>query len=355
MRVYRQGLCAVCLAAMLSACGSVPSSELFPRIAAVDQARQAQATTCAGPPGWKLADLETDLHAKALTRIENVHVRLTSERAAVRAVVQVITTAIQNRVLNNGPEPPDVAISDLRNLASEIHKAVMVVPDQANPDVMLFEDALGFYFTQLFQGNYVDRFGSKLTAPSVSMTIGDSEVAGALAVLLDVIGDFVLRSPVWVDSLDKPTAWYPANLGSSTLKPTAVAFEEDYNKKYSADLKWAPKQLIVADNSQETRCGMDKRKLEIVEYVAQLAGQRASGITGLTLGNLGGVGFSLGAFGKISIGDNQTLQVIARTLLSKTAERIASEVTYRALYTIPDKDKHFGQIVDELLKIAPKS
>jgi hypothetical protein len=60
----------------------------------------------------------------------------------------------------------------------------------------LFDDALGYYFTALFEGKYVDRFGATLTAPTVSMTISDSEIAGALSVLVDVIMDYVIATIV---------------------------------------------------------------------------------------------------------------------------------------------------------------
>ena len=46
---------------------------------------------------------------------------------------------------------------------------------------------------------------------------------------------------------------------------------------------------------------------------------------------------SLGAFGKVSVGDNQTVQVVIKTVLAKLAERVAAEAAYRVFYKVPDK------------------
>jgi len=38
-----------------------------------------------------------------------------------------------------------------------------------------------------------------------------------------------------------------------------------------------------------------------------------------------------------SVGDNQTVQVVIKTVLGKLAERVAAEAAYRVLYKVPDK------------------
>jgi hypothetical protein len=143
--------------------------------------------------------------------------------------------------------------------------------DMISP-VMLLDEALGFYFTQLFEGKYVDGFGNTLQAPTVSMTITDSEIGGVLSVLVDVIMDYVLRSPVWVDNVNVNSApkFYPADYASTSspgsavsiptppaakpataaaaptsqsLVPTAVAFNQELINDYAknpADFPYSP-------------------------------------------------------------------------------------------------------------------
>jgi len=62
-------------------------------------------------------------------------------------------------------------------------------------------------------------------------------------------------------------------------------------------------------------------------------------VGGISGGSFGGFGVSLGAFGKVSVGDNQTVQVVIKTVLAKVAERVAADASYRVLYKVPDKAK----------------
>ena len=328
-------------------------------------------------------DLIDDVHA----RLQAVHDRLLTDEHAFDALIRLISTAIDSRVFKNpNVRPSTISSDDIKDVISNLREAVVktrVATASATPvpdDFPMFEDALGFYYTQLFQGKYIDRFGNKLTAPTVSMTIGDSEIAGGLSVLIDIIMDYALRSPVWVDDIKKPTKYYPADIDATmpssasaggaapataapALIPTAIAFNklgvsETHPAGYPSfgnanDLTswtWTP---ILPIGTTTGPCTIDQRKLQVTEVVAQLVGQEASGITGLTLGNFGGWGFSLGVFGKFSVGDNQTLQVVARTLLSKIAERITAEEVYRAAYYVSDKNKTVGEILDQLPKIKP--
>jgi hypothetical protein len=82
------------------------------------------------------------------------------------------------------------------------------------------------------------------------------------------------------------------------------------------------------------------------------AGKEAGAVTGVTLGTFGGFGLSLGVFGKVSVGDNKTLQGIAQTMLAKVAERITAEASVRAVYYFDDRDKLVSEIIDQLPKLT---
>jgi hypothetical protein len=55
-------------------------------------------------------------------------------------------------------------------------------------------------------------------------------------------------------------------------------------------------------------CGIDKLKSEAIQYIAKTVGSKASQLGG-TVGSFGGINVGLGMPGKISIGDNKTIQV----------------------------------------------
>lgn len=304
--------------------------------------------------------------------VDIVKARLDVDNSAISAVMLPILYTIRGHIGGGGDvagtqyNPPNLSVWDLRNFAAAIHDKLKHVRQttalatlQAAPgspldqELHLFEDALGFYFTRLFRGTYVDRFGDKLAAPAFSRTVGDSEIASTINVLIDVIVDFSVRSPIWTEGTGTKEVYYPAQKANPGVTPTAVAFMTDPTmlQHYGTNqhfLHWVLEKPIP-ESGAATGCGMDEQKVDVVEYLAQLAQQEASGITGLTLGTAGGFGVSLGAFGKFSIGDNQTVQVLARTVLSIAADRIISELAYRAVYTIPDKDLAFSDTAEKAI------
>jgi hypothetical protein len=75
-------------------------------------------------------------------------------------------------------------------------------------------------------------------------------------------------------------------------------------------------------------------KAQAIAYLANTGATRTSTLGGLVTGSFGGLGVSLGVFGKISIGDNQTLQTIVKTALSHAAARAAEQASYLALSQI---------------------
>jgi len=365
-------------AAAVSACGvPVHGDRLFgapPPEALRTAPRPLDGAVCQVP--WKTTEQLAGRAINATTdAVEVVRLRLNAGDKAISAVMEPVLYSIRGHIGGGGGpaagapyDAPDISAWDLRQFAMAIHARLLpevtraplsqaAVDPVSEDETRLFEDALGFYFTRLFRGDYIDRFGHRLTAPAVSRTVGDSDIASTLGVLIDAVVDFAVRAPVWTDSATKPAVYYPAEYASpgGGLVPTAVAFTMDATMRaqYANNAHFRNWILLKAipEPGAAAGCGMDRRKLEVVAYLAQLAQQKASGITGIALGSAGGFGFSLGAFGKISVGDNQTIQVVARTVLSIAAERIAAELAYRAAYTVPDQDLVFSGILDQVARI----
>jgi hypothetical protein len=97
-------------------------------------------------------------------------------------------------------------------------------------------------------------------------------------------------------------------------------------------------------------CGITKDKAKAIEYLGQTAALKASMVGGITGGSFGGFGASFGAFGKISVGDNQTVQVVIKTVLGKVAERVAADAAYRIFYRLPDKAQ-LAELVQKYLDL----
>lgn len=213
-------------------------------------------------------------------------------------------------------------------------------PFNASDEKTTFKTAFIAYFSAYYKGKYVDRFGDTLAKPVISRTIGNTEIAGAAQVLLELLMDYGFRTPVWVDASGN---YYPGAAKKDT-PPTVIA----------AGIV-GPTNLLKA--GEEHKCGITQLKAEAIEYLANAASARASAVGGLVGGSFGGLHFGLGVFGKLSIGDNQTLQVLVKTSLGKFFERAAEEVSYRVLYWIPyNPGTTLAELVQKYLdsKIKPK-
>jgi hypothetical protein len=355
---------------------------------------------------WNREDVAVVRDAIA-KRVASLRTRLEADQAVTHILMKPVLDAVEHR-LANGKEPASLTItwSNVEDIKQEIHDELLTLghappaaaetaTDPKDDPLYLFEDALGYYFTRLFEGTYVDRFGTKVSAPTLSTSISDSEMQNVLAVFIDVVMDFVVRAPVWQDPAH-PGVYYPTAFatgasptsqpaaaaapkpaapgGKATpavkpaaaapapgapsgdtsggnakpLIPTAIGFSTDATMAdHHNDIKnklWAP--ILNLDGTQSSEsCQMDETKLEVANTLAQLAKVKAAGVTGITLGSVGGFGFSAGVFGKVSIGDNKTLEALVQTVLSKAAQRIVFELSTRAVYEIDDRNRTIGNIL----------
>ncbi|MFC6310402.1 hypothetical protein E2553_35205 [Paraburkholderia dipogonis] len=191
------------------------------------------------------------------------------------------------------------------------------------------------YFSTYYSGKFVDRFGQTIAKPSLklpnltdptksidlSLTVSDADIASALTVLVEYLADLLDSTPVLGSSdPDKvttsgpnATTFYP---GGTASIPTAYALKTADYKKVSND------------------CGVTADNAKILGFIAKAAGDEAQMVNGLVAQSAGGIGVSLGVFGKISIGDNQTLGTLIKTFASRAAMRISFASTYLILERI---------------------
>ncbi|KWU27115.1 hypothetical protein DF024_23820 [Burkholderia cenocepacia] len=183
------------------------------------------------------------------------------------------------------------------------------------------------YFSAYYDGKFIDRFGQKISKPALklpdlgsakgidlSITVSDADISGALTVLVEYLADLVDTTPVFgVTSTAKganTVTYYP---GGSDAEPTALTSKAASYKDISAG------------------CGVTAKNAKVLGYVAKGAGDVAQLENGLIAQSAGGFGVSLGIFGKISVGDNQTLGTAIKVISSRAAMRIAFASAYLAL------------------------
>jgi len=188
------------------------------------------------------------------------------------------------------------------------------------------------YFSDFYDEKFVDRFGQTIAKPSslslpdvpagtapikISMAVSDADIASALTVLIEYLADIFDPTPVLgtdpFGQFSSKTKFYP---GGNNSQPTAL-------------------QVGMANYKEiGDTCGVTERNAKILRFLANAAGDEAQLVDGLVTQSVGGVGISLGAFGKISIGDNQMLATIVKTAASRAAMRITLAGSYWILESV---------------------
>jgi hypothetical protein len=169
------------------------------------------------------------------------------------------------------------------------------------------------YYAAYFEGKFADRLGGTLSKPAISRTVSDDEIAGVVAVFVELLADSIVITPVWKDG----DTFYPAGTKD---QPTALA----------VGCAAAPSSLITDTKA----CGITVLKARAINLLAHAAADRASTLGGLVSGSFGGLNVGLGVLGKFSFGDNQTLQVVIKTALAHVFARAAEQASYLVLYRV---------------------
>lgn len=258
----------------------------------------------------------------------------------------------------------NLSVGNIQAFVARLHQAELAIPKSAAAptpaeqqlalDVKQFNEILVTYVEAYIQGNYVDRLGNKLPAPTFSSTVGDTEIAGILSVLMDAVGDFFLRTPIWVDNAAQPKYYYPPYptadapaSGAAQTPPTAYSIMD---LSTPGKRLFTPLPLVNQPQGYGAACGIDAVKARAIAYLSETAALKANTAGGLLAAQVGGTGISFVMFQKISIGDSQTIRVMVETLLSKLAGRIAMEAAYHSLVNLDDAQ--YGRLADLLLYMA---
>lgn len=259
------------------------------------------------------------------------------------------TVAIStSRVNGVDPDPSSVpqasstlTYDDLKKFTNTVSTTYLQPAANATPPsgAATANDPFGIYFRNYFEGSFYDRYGVNIAKPSFSATIGDTEINGALTMLIEYLLDSVDKTtPVFGDTSSfslpnnltssSPTPngdMVPAPAGNVTFYPGGVKYQPTAYAAGLAQYSYAP--ATAPDN---TPCGITIGKVKFMGYMANAAGASGDLTSGLTFGSFGGLGFSLFGLIKFSLGDNQTLSGAAKTL----ATRLAMRAAYDAMYPI---------------------
>jgi hypothetical protein len=178
------------------------------------------------------------------------------------------------------------------------------------------------YFQAYYKGQFIDRMGTKMAAPQISLTVPDTEITAAETVLLEFLMDTIDPTPVMggddPGSVTSSTIFYP---GATANTPTVYAVTHAAN----------PAIYVKIPAGSATACGITTTNVWVLRDLANGASDQAAAVGGLIANTPGGLSLGLGVVGKLSIGDNQTLSVLVKTAASRVALRATLASSYFTL------------------------
>ena len=201
------------------------------------------------------------------------------------------------------------------------------------------------YFVSYYQGKFVDRIGGTLSKPKIGSTISNETIVGAVTVLLESITDYVALTDGSAGKIKWPIVWQEKSVGGKKKReyktaakkvPSLISLIHQIQKKQENE-EIDPVPYVAEEIRKKGEVGMTDRKIEIISFASGIAGE-ASGLgADAIVRTIGGAGGAFVLFGKISIGDNDTLSKLIQSSMDTIVQRTTSLSLSTLLY-----DKKLG-------------
>ena len=274
--------------------------------------------------------------------------------AVLEHVRYVSTTAIVNsrKLLNNGqladmdvaymaasPRPRPILQTDLLTFIHTVAE-VGLRNTSSQPGTgdlnQEFGDHLKAYYSLYYKGSFTNYFSQTIMKPTAQLTIGDTEIAQAAGIFLELLFDEILSPTVWI-GIGNDKNYYP---GAAAAAPSYLSV---FNR--TAEPLRAP----------DFGCGMTAAKAATLKYLATTFATAASAETSVSVKSFGGIEVGLGIFGKLSIGDSSnTLTALLQSVVTEAVERLtvaggapileAIEIVYHATF-VPRSPQSLARLI----------
>jgi hypothetical protein len=193
-------------------------------------------------------------------------------------------------------------------------------PDPGTPETPSLIWIFKKYFAAWVDGSFVDRNGRKYSEPHLKDKIPNDVIAAPLALFLEAFFDLSLNYPILVGGNENDPIYYPAGNKS---RPTAATLQ--FNNR-----PVIPTVRITTDNPE---CGITRLEAKAIGFASRLAASNSAMHSGLLLESFGDVEVALVIGGNFSVGDNETLATLVKTLFEVVSRRITEREMYVLLYS----------------------
>lgn len=175
-------------------------------------------------------------------------------------------------------------------------------------------NSLLFYETAYYQGKFVTRFGDKLGNPKFDSGIDDTALNHGFLVMLELAADLYMRTPVIHAAGGKV---YPGT------KEVPTVFEA--GEKKVADLDKLQKLAIVTSG-----CGITENEAKLIRTLSNKVADQVTKRSAGLLEALHSVDVGFAVLPNFAIGSNETLMLLAKTLIEVSARRATQHLLTEA-------------------------
>jgi hypothetical protein len=245
--------------------------------------------------------------------------------ASFEATARTAESKRSTRAMNERtPEPTTetkLSASDFKNFIKAFSEANLSPSANIEDDSIRKSEGTGgpsdlfrTYYSAFIKGEFVDRFGTKLSKPEIKGSIGNDVITATLTVFLEAVADSQLRTPLIYKLNEKKERVY---LTSPKAKPTSAGHVEE---------------ILMLTPEQSEMCGITEKEAGVITYLSNLAADKSALVNGVIFESFGGMELSLVIGGRFSIGDNKTLAGVVKTFVETASRRGSERLAYDFLH-----------------------
>lgn len=155
------------------------------------------------------------------------------------------------------------------------------------------------YYLEYIMGNYIDRNGTSFSKPEIKKGISNDVLSAALMIFLDALSDTQLRTPIFKSG----EKYYPSGF---SVQPTASS-----------------KKIVktIDASTDPKKCGITVPEAKAMAFLANMAGDKSTLLSGLVLQAFAHVHASFVLGGNFAVGDNETFATLVKTFFESLARR----------------------------------
>lgn len=199
-----------------------------------------------------------------------------------------------------------------------------------------FTNLFVMYLMEYYNGNYVDRYGVAYDKPKLDFRITNDAIVAFANIFQETLWDFALMT--YQEKVKDPVVYKTGHpdifINGTGKKPSLAKILREQHKPETA-IPGLVEEVRTDASKNPSMPGLTNSEVCVVHYFSGLAGDASELLSSMFIRRIGGLsgGFVI-AYGKFSIGDNETLGKLidasVKTYGKRSTDLVFSTLLYRS-------------------------